>query len=99
LCRTSIRIGSTYGVFDALFWRRMKAIAAVLLFALAVAYYFGYEPSDFIPSFSTTNTPPHRARHAPAPTEETPNPTPVRTSNSNVVAQAPNGSLADRWKP
>lgn len=77
----------------------MKMLAAVLLVALAVAYYFGYEPSDLIPSFSVTNTPPHRARHAPAPTEETPNPTPVRTNNSNVVARAADGSLADRWKP
>lgn len=76
----------------------MKVLAVLLLIALAAAYYLGYEPSDLIPSFSTNNTPPHKVRRAPAPTEETQNATPVRTTNSNVVAQAPDGSLADRWK-
>jgi len=77
----------------------MKMLGALLLIALAAAYYFGYEPSDFIPSFSTNNTPPHRVRHAPAPTEETQNAAPPRTNNSHTVSQAPDGSLADRWKP
>ena len=77
----------------------MKALLALLLVALAAAYYFGYDPSDFIPSFSTNNAPPHRVRHAPAPTEETQNAAPAPANNSHVVAQAPDGSLADRWKP
>jgi hypothetical protein len=82
-----------------LFLSEMKMLATLLLITLAVAYYFGYEPSDLIPSFSTNNTPPHRVRHAPAPTEETQNAAPARANNSQVVAQAPDGALADRWKP
>ena len=77
----------------------MKALIPLLLVALAAAYYLGYEPFDFIPSFSTNNTPPHRVRHAPAPTEQTQNAAQARANNSQVVAQAPDGALADRWKP
>ena len=83
-------------MFDALFLSEMKAIAMVLLGCLAVAYYFGYDPSDLIPSIPT-NSPPHRARQAAAPTEATPNPT--QSSTGNVVVQSQDGSLASRWKP
>ena len=86
------------GVLDALFWG-MKAIAMVLLVGLAVAYYFGYDPSDLIPSIPTNNPPSHRARHAAGPAEATQNATPTQSNTSNVVAQAQDGSLANRWKP
>ncbi|HST29522.1 MAG TPA: hypothetical protein VLK27_01640 [Chthoniobacterales bacterium] len=76
----------------------MKAVAALFLIGLAAAYYFGYDPSDFIPSFQSS-APPPRGRREPAPTEETQNAAPARPNNSNVVAQAPDGSLASRWKP
>ena len=82
-----------------LFGVEMKAIATVLLVALAVAYYFGYDPSDLIPSIPTNNAPPHRARQAAAPVEETQNATPARSVTSNVVARAQDGSLDTRWKP
>lgn len=76
----------------------MKALLALLLVALAAAYYFGYDPSDFIPSFSS-NTPPPKVRRATQPAEHPQNAAPLRSNNINAVAQAPDGSLADRWKP
>lgn len=77
----------------------MKKLVPLLLVALAVAYYFGYEPSDFIPSFSN-NTPPPKVRRAAPPAEQTQNAAPVRVSGGNVVvAQAPDGSLEHRWTP
>lgn len=77
----------------------MKGIAMVLLVGLAVAYYFGYDPSDLIPSIPTNNAPPHRARQAAAPVEETQNATPARSVTSTAVAGAQDGSLDNRWKP
>jgi hypothetical protein len=77
----------------------MKKVALFLLFAVAVAYYFGYEPSDLIPSLPTTNSRPPRVRPAPATQEPTPAAAPQRSSGALVAAGAPDGSLANRWEP
>ena len=77
----------------------MKTLVPILLVAFAAAYYFGYEPSDFIPSFQPT--PPPKVRHgAGPPAEQTQNaaPAPAR-SGSIVVANGPDGSLENRWTP
>jgi hypothetical protein len=76
-------------------WCKMKKLALVLLLAVAVMYYFGYEPSDLIPS-GPTSLP--KVRHAPAAPEQTPGAAPQRTGGALVAAQAPDGSLANRWK-
>ena len=73
----------------------MTKVALFLLGAVAVAYYFGYEPSDLIPSGPT---PPPKVRRAPAAPEQTPAAAPQRSSGS-LVADAQDGSLANRWKP
>jgi len=73
----------------------MNKVALFLLFAVAVAYYFGYEPSDLMPSGPT---PPPKVRHAPAAPEQTPGAAPQRSSGS-LVADTQDGSLANRWKP
>jgi len=68
-----------------------------LLGAVAVAYYFGYEPSDLIPSGPT---PPKKVRRAPAAApEQTPGAAPQKNSGSLVASEAQDGSLANRWKP
>jgi hypothetical protein len=74
----------------------MKKLLAFLLIAVAIAYYFGYEPSDFIPSFQASSAPPPKDRRPPPPSaEQTPNLGPVRT----VTAAAPDdGSLDHRWQ-
>ena len=72
----------------------MKKLAVLLLIAVAVAYYFGYEPSDLIPSVPVNNT---RVRHTAAPAEQNTRPAP--TSPSLVAVNAPDGSLANRWTP
>gem|GEM_PF-2447691 len=74
----------------------MKKAALFLLFAVAVAYYFGYEPSDLIPSGPT---PPQKVRRAPAAPEQTPGAAPQRSSGSLVASETPDGLLANRWKP
>jgi len=81
-----------------LFGVEMKGIATVLLVALAVAYYFGYDPSDLLPTIPTAKAPSHRARHEVTAAEEAQKATPAPTNNS-AVAQAQDGSLANRWKP
>ncbi|HWY50750.1 MAG TPA: hypothetical protein VNW72_04640 [Chthoniobacterales bacterium] len=75
----------------------MKKLALFLLFALAVAYYFGYEPSDLIPSGPT---PPPKVRRAPAASpEQTPGTRPQPSIGALVASQPDDGSLANRWKP
>jgi hypothetical protein len=75
----------------------MKKTALFLLCAVAVAYYFGYEPSDLIPSGPT---PPSKARRAPVAPEQTPAAPPQRSSGSLVAStEIQDGSLANRWKP
>jgi hypothetical protein len=77
------------------FFVKMKNLALFLLFAVALAYYFGYEPSDLIPSGPT---PPPKARRAPAPPEQSPAAAPQRSSGSLVAAtETQDGSLASRW--
>src|ERR1700682_6124612 len=83
------------GAFAAVFLV-MKKLALFLLFAVAVAYYFGYEPSDLIPSGPT---PPPKVRHAPAAPEQQPGAAPQRSGGALVAADAQDGSLVNRWKP
>jgi hypothetical protein len=78
------------------FWCKMKKIALVLLLAVAVMYYFGYEPSDVIPSGPTL---PSKVRHAPAAPEQTPGAAPQRSSGALVASETQDGLLANRWKP
>src|SRR5438270_1839721 len=61
----------------------MKNLALFLVFAVAVAYYFGYEPSDLIPSGPT---PAPKVRRTPAAPEQTPGTPPQRSSGSLVAA-------------
>lgn len=85
-----------------LFAIEMKKVLAVLLIAVGVAYYFGYDVSDFIPSFGASSTPPPKVRRAapPAPTEQTQNASPVQSrGGSTVIANASDGSLSNRWSP
>jgi hypothetical protein len=77
----------------------MKKLVLLLVFAVAVAYYFGYEPYDLIPSWPTSSTPAPRVRHAAAAPEQTPAAAPQQTSGNSVVVNGPDGSLANRWKP
>lgn len=78
----------------------MKKLLALFLVALAAAYYMGYEPVDFIPSFQASSTPPPKVRRQQAPAEPAQNAAPVqRTGGSTVIAGAPDdGSLEHRWK-
>jgi hypothetical protein len=77
----------------------MKKVLAVLLIAVVVAYYFGYDLSDFIPSWPASNTPHPKVRRAPAPAEQTQNAAPVPSSGgSSVIANSSDGSLANRWQ-
>jgi hypothetical protein len=79
----------------------MKKLLAVPLVGLAVAYYLGYEPADFIPSFGVSNTPPPKVRHAAA-TEHASAPAaqPERQQDGRVViAEEQDGSLEHRWTP
>ena len=76
----------------------MKNLVVLLLIALAAAYYFGYEPSDFIPSFSAKSTPPPKVRRAPAPAQVAVTEAP-RAGGTTVIAQGPDGSLEHRWIP
>ncbi len=80
----------------------MKKLFALLVIAVAAAYYMGYEPSDFIPSFSAGSTPPPRARRpAPPPPEQAKNPAPIQRSGSGstvIAGASDDGSLEHRWK-
>ena len=79
----------------------MKQVAAVLLVAVAIAYYMGYEPWEFIPSWpAASSTPPQKVRRAAAPpAEQAAAPQPQRSSGSIVIAgAADDGSLEHRWK-
>ncbi|HEV3392362.1 MAG TPA: hypothetical protein VG103_02525 [Chthoniobacterales bacterium] len=76
----------------------MRNILAMLLIAVAIAYYFGYDVTDFIPSFSGNSRPTPKARRAPAPAEQTQNTAPP-VQSSTVTANSSQGSLADRWSP
>jgi len=77
----------------------MKTLALLLLLAVAVAYYFGYEPYDLIPSWPASNTPPPKVRRAQAPApEQAPAAAPQRTGGSVVIAEGPDGTLEHRWQ-
>lgn len=96
------KLGKLIGAVAALFASEseMKKVLAVLLIAVAVAYYFGYDVTDFIPSLPTSNTPQPKVRHAPAPAEQTQNAAPAPSSGgSSVIANSSDGSLANRWQP
>jgi hypothetical protein len=84
------------GAFAAVFLVKMKKVGLLVLGAVAVAYYFGYEPSDLIPSGPT---PPPKVRRAPAAPEQTPGAAPQRSSGNTTAAETQDGSLANRWKP
>jgi hypothetical protein len=85
-------------VFDALFWvSGMKTLAPLLLVALAAAYYFGYEPADFIPSFQASSTPPPKVRRAAPPAEQAAAPAAQPAQRSGGASD--DGSLERRWKP
>jgi len=80
----------------------MKNVAAVLLVAVAIAYYMGYEPWELIPSSSwfSSSTPPPKVRRAapPPPADQAPAVQPQRTSSATVTAGRPDdGSLEHRW--
>jgi len=75
----------------------MKKLAVLLLIALAVAYYFGYEPSDLIPSVPGNNTPSARVRPTASPEEQKARLAPSKPSLVAVNAQ--DGSMANRWTP
>jgi hypothetical protein len=77
----------------------MKKVALVVLGVVAVAYYFGYDVTDLIPSLPTTNTRPQRVRPASAAAEQTPGATPQRSSGNTTAAETQDGSLTNRWKP
>jgi len=82
----------------------MKQVAAVLLVAVAIAYYMGYEPWEFTPSWpAASSTPPPKVRRVappPAPTEQAAAPQPQRSSGSIMIAgPVDDGSLEHRWKP
>jgi hypothetical protein len=85
-----------------LFLSGMKQVATVLLVAVAIAYYMGYEPWEFIPSWpAASSTPPPKVRHAaPAPAaEQAAAPQPQPNSGSIVIAgPVDDGSLEHRWK-
>ncbi len=83
----------------------MKKVLAVLLIAVAIAYYFGYDVTDFIPSLPGNNAPQPRARRAPAaaPAEQTQNaapaPAPARSSGgTTAITNSSEGSMASRWQ-
>jgi hypothetical protein len=76
----------------------MKKFLAVALIAIGVAYYFGYDLSDFIPSFSGNSRPKPKVRRAPAPTEQTQSTTPEQSNTSTVTTNSSDGSLANRWQ-
>jgi hypothetical protein len=78
----------------------MKNFLVVLVIAVGVAYYFGYDVTDFIPSFSGNSAPTPKARRAPAPAEQAQSSAPVQsTVPSNASANSSEGSLANRWSP
>ncbi len=72
-------------------------LVLLVLVALAAAYYFGYSPSDFIPSFQASNTPPPKVRRTPAATQEATAPTAQPAQRS--AGASDDGSLEHRWKP
>ncbi len=78
----------------------MKKLLALFLIALAAAFYMGYSPVDFIPSFQASSAPPPKARRAQPPTEQTQNAAPApQTGGSTVIAgSSEDGSLEHRWK-
>ena len=87
-----------------LFLSGMKQVAAVLLVAVAIAYYMGYEPWEFIPSWPaaiSTPPPPKVRRAAPARSaEQAAAPQPQPSGGGNImVAQGADDSLEHRWKP
>jgi len=86
-----------------LFLSGMKLVAAVLLVAVAIAYYMGYEPWEFIPSWpAASSTPPPKVRRAAgAPSaEQAAAPQPQASGGGSImVAQGADGTLEHRWKP
>ena len=83
----------------------MKQVAAVLLVAVAITYYMGYEPWELVPaleSFVPTSTPPPKVRRAAKPppaADQAAAPQPQRNSGSIVIAgAADDGSLEHRWE-
>jgi len=81
----------------------MKKLLALFVIALAACYYMGYEPVDFIPSFSSS-TPPPKVRRAEAQqqtsaTAAAPQPA-QRSGGSTVIAgSSDDGTLEHRWIP
>jgi hypothetical protein len=78
----------------------VKTVLLLVLLAALVAFYFGYEPSDLLPSFNSGPAAPPKARHTSnrpaepaAPTSEPPRNTAI------VIAGAPDGSADRRWSP
>ena len=66
----------------------MKQVAAVLLVAVAITYYMGYEPWELVPaleSFVPTSTPPPKVRRAAKPRRRRIKPPPL---NRNEIVAA-----------
>lgn len=76
----------------------MRNFLLVVLALAAVAWYFGIDPTDFLPTVPQSDAARDRVRHAPAAPEQTPGAVPQRSSAS-LVADAQDGSLVNRWKP
>ncbi|HLW35660.1 MAG TPA: hypothetical protein VKS98_08375 [Chthoniobacterales bacterium] len=78
----------------------MKKVLALFVIALAAAFYMGYSPVDFIPSFQASSAPPPKVRRAQPPAEQAQNAAPApRTGGSTVIAgTSDDGSLEHRWK-
>jgi len=75
----------------------MKKFGAVLLVLAALGYYFGFEPSDLLPTLPTSR-PAARDRHASATAQQPPAANPQPSVATTPIAQAADGSLENRWQ-
>jgi len=74
----------------------MKNFLIVALIIAAVGYYFDISPTDLLPSLP--NAPQDRVRHAPAAAQQPPAANPQPSVATTPIAQAGDGSLANRWQ-
>jgi len=87
------------GAVAARFLVEMKKFALVLLLVAAVGYYFGIDPTDFLPTVPQSDAARDRVRHAPAAPEQTPGAQPAASAAITPIANSSDGSLANRWQP
>jgi hypothetical protein len=74
----------------------MKKFGLALLVVVAISYYFGIDPTDFLPTVPKSDAARDRVRHAPAAPEQTPAAA-FQPSSTAIVSSGTDGSLANRW--